>query len=242
MGSGESTEISSTEVLDAVRAERRLNNGQGQALIRYFNTALLQLPSDGDQMQCREGVTCMRVDRYDTPLNLTVNLNPVYWETEMTCIRFASQTEPTLLYYGRCWHGHSINECLEKWRNPVFSTQFRLHNNLLVFSIANEVQLPGLRFVTHMRVAPKRVIGPSVHQPILLLLSPSTGKDEEAPQQPLGEDEKACVVCLERRITTVIVPCGHAVLCVTCAGQYAKNDICPICRKQADQIIRMYHA
>jgi hypothetical protein len=63
---------------------------------------------------------------------------------------------------------------------------------------------------------------------------------EEMKDEPVIVDgEKECVVCFGRSIKTVIVDCGHAVLCVTCARENIRE--CPICRKEVTQIIRTFN-
>jgi hypothetical protein len=63
---------------------------------------------------------------------------------------------------------------------------------------------------------------------------------EEMKNEPVIVDgEKECVVCFGRSIKTVIVDCGHAVLCVTCARENIRE--CPICRKEVTQIIRTFN-
>ncbi len=54
--------------------------------------------------------------------------------------------------------------------------------------------------------------------------------------------EDICNICMERKINTVIVNCGHACFCVTCSQDY-KNKLdptCPICRKLMKRVIKVY--
>ncbi|EER12096.1 conserved hypothetical protein [Perkinsus marinus ATCC 50983] len=45
------------------------------------------------------------------------------------------------------------------------------------------------------------------------------------------DDEDACKVCYERPIDTVLVPCGHFVVCSACVLRLDGTDKqCPICR------------
>ena len=46
-----------------------------------------------------------------------------------------------------------------------------------------------------------------------------------------------CAICLEKEITTAIVPCFHVVLCEVCAVDL---DNCPICRIEKTQTQRVY--
>lgn len=52
------------------------------------------------------------------------------------------------------------------------------------------------------------------------------------------EDDHSCVICLDNEPTMLIVPCGHACLCIHCGKQKLSN--CPICRGTVTQIIKMY--
>lgn len=54
-----------------------------------------------------------------------------------------------------------------------------------------------------------------------------------------NENEKECVICLERSAKTAIVDCGHQCLCVTCARSL-KDTTCPMCRIVITHIIRLY--
>jgi len=54
--------------------------------------------------------------------------------------------------------------------------------------------------------------------------------------------EEICNICMERKINTVIVDCGHRIFCISCSRQY-KDDAsptCPICRKEITHIIKIY--
>lgn len=51
--------------------------------------------------------------------------------------------------------------------------------------------------------------------------------------------EKECVVCMTRSIKTLLLPCGHAALCVTCALQIGLT-VCPLCSTKIEEIKRIY--
>jgi hypothetical protein len=55
----------------------------------------------------------------------------------------------------------------------------------------------------------------------------------------MNENEKECVICLERSAKTAIVDCGHQCLCVTCARE-SNSETCPMCRAVITHIIRLY--
>lgn len=48
-------------------------------------------------------------------------------------------------------------------------------------------------------------------------------------EEPIGNPESGvCVICFERPITRITIPCGHASLCGVCAINITKE--CPICK------------
>ena len=53
------------------------------------------------------------------------------------------------------------------------------------------------------------------------------------------KEEDLCKLCFDRKIDTVMIPCGHMVVCRHC-GKKVKD--CPICRKPFDGIIRTFKA
>eukprot|EP00937_MAST-01D_sp_MAST-1D-sp2_P003964 g3964.t1 len=55
-----------------------------------------------------------------------------------------------------------------------------------------------------------------------------------------GAEDATCVVCFEVQRDAVLVPCGHASVCMDCARKIAeKNGKCPICRANITQALRM---
>jgi hypothetical protein len=78
---------------------------------------------------------------------------------------------------------------------------------------------------------------PQPQQPALKL------PDEMPNEPPLRDDEKPCVICMERSIKTAIVDCGHQIYCVTCAREHVKpTTLCPLCRVRVTGVIRLYEA
>lgn len=52
----------------------------------------------------------------------------------------------------------------------------------------------------------------------------------------MDDTNKDCVVCFSEKIDTIIMPCRHMCLCITCANALQKSakpqaKKCPICRK-----------
>lgn len=73
-------------------------------------------------------------------------------------------------------------------------------------------------------------------------------KEEYRPQQrfvPLSEAQNSestkCIVCWDEERTHACVPCGHYVLCSDCAYDFSHKQ-CPICRKNVDQIIKIFNS
>ena len=80
--------------------------------------------------------------------------------------------------------------------------------------------------------------------------TPHGGAPSEAPtahQEPSGAapmandlpTERACVVCLDKPPSCVLIPCGHLVLCMECGGTQSIT-LCPICRAGIGQRIRVF--
>ena len=53
------------------------------------------------------------------------------------------------------------------------------------------------------------------------------------------QEAKACAVCLDRERSTVLLPCGHVVLCSECARSGDIVD-CPICRAHIDRVMDVF--
>ena len=52
------------------------------------------------------------------------------------------------------------------------------------------------------------------------------------------QNERKCIICMDRLPEVVLVPCGHMNLCAPCAHQWhEENDNCPTCRKAIQMIV-----
>jgi DNA repair protein RAD16 len=51
------------------------------------------------------------------------------------------------------------------------------------------------------------------------------------------EAEPACVVCMDRPRTALLVPCGHCHFCYECATQLESRS-CPVCRAPIQRVVR----
>lgn len=52
--------------------------------------------------------------------------------------------------------------------------------------------------------------------------------------------EKECTVCYDNDINCVLVPCGHAILCIDCANTLP-NGICSYCETPVERVLKIYH-
>ena len=56
-----------------------------------------------------------------------------------------------------------------------------------------------------------------------------------------GKSENGiCCICLSNKINAICIPCGHACMCKKCSNDYDKNDACPICRKNIQNVFDMF--
>ncbi|KAJ8419083.1 hypothetical protein AAFF_G00005820 [Aldrovandia affinis] len=58
----------------------------------------------------------------------------------------------------------------------------------------------------------------------------------------LGAGARDCYVCFESEVTAALVPCGHNLFCMDCAGQICQSaePECPVCQTPATQCIRIF--
>jgi len=54
-------------------------------------------------------------------------------------------------------------------------------------------------------------------------------------------DSSLCVVCEERGRDTVLLECGHLVLCSACAPPVVEKNSCPVCRAPISRSLRVFH-
>ena len=99
---------------------------------------------------------------------------------------------------------------------------------------------------------PPRETTPPLVQPSTVPQSPprsqaTASRVQTAPQAQTNDSPskfKECVVCLERRVSHVLVPCGHPCLCEVCATPQGLNKLrskrCPECRVEFREAIRFY--
>ena len=47
-----------------------------------------------------------------------------------------------------------------------------------------------------------------------------------------------CVVCMDKPLEMVFVPCGHICVCEECSAQITR---CPICRSRTQMAVKVYY-
>jgi hypothetical protein len=53
------------------------------------------------------------------------------------------------------------------------------------------------------------------------------------------DEDGICKICMENPIDTVMVECGHQVICYTCSPLV--GSICPLCRQPIIRVMKTYH-
>eukprot|EP00475_Leptophrys_vorax_P005897 TRINITY_DN13572_c0_g1_i1.p1 TRINITY_DN13572_c0_g1~~TRINITY_DN13572_c0_g1_i1.p1 ORF type:complete len:305 (-),score=70.01 TRINITY_DN13572_c0_g1_i1:44-958(-) len=85
---------------------------------------------------------------------------------------------------------------------------------------------------------------------LVRLLKEEKGLDEvfgplKAPvmtRQTSADDPTICTVCYVGKVNCCIIPCGHHVLCMSCAQDCMKKENqCPVCRKDVQQLVQTYN-
>jgi hypothetical protein len=63
-----------------------------------------------------------------------------------------------------------------------------------------------------------------------------------APPRAATPEPEKCAVCMDQPRNAVLVPCGHAVLCMGCAGAIMdrRPRKCPICRQEPQSHFRLF--
>ena len=68
-------------------------------------------------------------------------------------------------------------------------------------------------------------------------------KEVEAETEAIKPGTKVCCVCMERAVSRVMVPCGHAILCSRCGSRQGLRRIdhkCPECRSHVEQVMKIF--
>lgn len=79
--------------------------------------------------------------------------------------------------------------------------------------------------VTSQQPAAQKPKAPTEQQSTITTSTPTKGQPEDA------DNILTCKICMEARINSVILPCGHVVACESCLKQLPSRE-CPICREK----------
>ncbi|XP_067656898.1 protein neuralized-like isoform X1 [Haliotis asinina] len=89
--------------------------------------------------------------------------------------------------------------------------------------------------------SPTGAVPPPPPYPVSMPTSPTSGHGDN---QPVFDDTSECTVCYERQVNCVLYTCGHMCMCYECAIAVRKDKggLCPICRQQIKDVIKIYRS
>ena len=67
----------------------------------------------------------------------------------------------------------------------------------------------------------------------------NNGEPEKAQGNKASAENKNCVVCADKPIEAVFIPCGHLVTCLECAGLVVSQG-CPMCRDDIQTYLKVF--
>jgi hypothetical protein len=73
-----------------------------------------------------------------------------------------------------------------------------------------------------------------------MTMTSSSSTDKVAAETVDTSDDDLCKLCFESPIDTVILDCGHALLCARCADELRIGAGCPVCRSPIRCVQKMY--
>ncbi len=81
----------------------------------------------------------------------------------------------------------------------------------------------------------------STHSPVVIQTECKVIFPKEWTRTPikLGQNEDGCPICLEFKKEVSLQPCGHT-MCMKCARDTTKQNICHICKRSVEQVIGVY--
>jgi len=69
-------------------------------------------------------------------------------------------------------------------------------------------------------------------------MAQNVSKQEGLNKNEETERLRECKICMDEKINTVCVPCGHQCLCVGCSKKIQGQ--CPICKQAVEQVIKTF--
>ncbi|KAL4232048.1 E3 ubiquitin-protein ligase neurl1b [Mactra antiquata] len=92
---------------------------------------------------------------------------------------------------------------------------------------------------------PAPLIPQSPGTPQSMSLQPSTPATPSSVNDPIQDNENnesECNVCYERPVNAVLYTCGHMCMCFECAQavKQVRGALCPICRQEIKDVIKIY--
>jgi hypothetical protein len=143
-------------------------------------------------------------------------------------------------------------EWKEDMERKAIRQALRQGHNLMTINVAistlsvSEFSSPeALAEALLMKLAPPAAAAPTapVEPPLAATITTTTTTTTVAAATNTTEtDDDACKICFERKINSVLIPCGHMVTCFLCAKLLAGEATpkCPICRGNVDGIFQTF--
>ncbi|GLT57289.1 hypothetical protein SLA2020_302720 [Shorea laevis] len=88
------------------------------------------------------------------------------------------------------------------------------------------------------------ILYPSIDlNPVNMSIHPTTehGASSTTNNPTDGGGSSSCIICWEAPVEGACIPCGHMAGCMSCLNEIkAKKGLCPVCRANISQVVRLY--
>lgn len=76
----------------------------------------------------------------------------------------------------------------------------------------------------------------------MLRESTLTKKTFDVDDEKEEDEDKRCIICFENKIKYIFIPCGHFIVCGTCAKRvYETTSKCPTCRHRYTNLTKVFY-
>ena len=71
---------------------------------------------------------------------------------------------------------------------------------------------------------------------------PGPSEPTDLSRKEVNTYDRMCIICMEKEVSVVLLPCAHLVLCANCNKDYYNKveDRCPYCMSSIDERIHVY--
>lgn len=131
-------------------------------------------------------------------------------------------------------------------QNTYWSNLMTLLDSVTGDTVFTEMNRPGQ--VNGFYDMPLANIPPSFFEPVQIqrnvpISNSEAVKEDDVEEDPDVNEENRCVICLCEKCSYVAVPCGHMILCESCAKAGVNNHLqgkCPKCRKDISTFTKVF--